>query len=100
MVNNSIEKKQSDRIAIEKERIEIYFKYNYKDIHNITITDVGTNPMGTDYIDGYANGDEKLDFSASLYDKHFENGVVVSAELGELAKFDVDKSVSEIKELD
>ncbi|EUJ31587.1 DUF1433 domain-containing protein [Listeria cornellensis] len=95
-----MKKKQSDRIAVEKNRIEIYFKYNYKDIHNITITDVGKNPMGTDYIDGYANGDEKLNFSASVYDKHFENGIVMSAELGDLAKYDVDKSVSEIEILE
>ncbi len=46
----------------QKERIEIFFHYNYKDITSITFTGVGKNPMRTIVVDGYFNDDEKRNF--------------------------------------
>ncbi|WP_246369379.1 DUF1433 domain-containing protein [Listeria rustica] len=99
-MNNNVENKQEAQMLVEKNRIETYLKYNYKDISNVEITKTGVTPMGIPYIDGYVNGDKNLNFSADIYDGHFEESIDMSAELGALAKYDVDKSVSEIKELD
>ncbi|MBA3926676.1 DUF1433 domain-containing protein [Listeria sp. W9-0585] len=100
IMNNNVENKQEAQMLVEKNRIETYLKYNYKDISNVEITKTGVTPMGIPYIDGYVNGDKNLNFSADIYDGHFEESIDMSAELGALAKYDVDKSVSEIKELD
>ncbi|MBC6310403.1 DUF1433 domain-containing protein [Listeria sp. FSL L7-1582] len=81
----------------QKQNIELYLKYNYKDIENVTLTDVEDTPMGK-LINGYVNDNTKLFFTATISGDTFDNGIGLSGELGDLAKYDKDKSVTEIKD--
>ncbi len=56
----------------QKERIEIFFQYNYKDITSITFTGTSTTPMGSLDFEGYFNGDEEETFTATIM-SHEEN---------------------------
>lgn len=56
----------------QRERIELFFHYNYKDIASITFTSVSKNPMDTLVFSGYFNGDEDERFTASIM-SHEEN---------------------------
>ncbi len=63
----------------QKERIEIFFHYNYRDITSITFTGVRKNPMGTLVFRGYFNDDEDETFTASImsHEENFEYHSVV-----------------------
>ncbi len=67
----------------QKERIEIFFDYNYRDITSITFTDVGKNPMGTLVFEGYFNDDEAERFTASIM-SHEENFEYHNVGVGDL----------------
>ncbi|EUJ26902.1 DUF1433 domain-containing protein [Listeria cornellensis] len=81
----------------KKQNIELYLKYNYRDIENVKLTDVEETPMGK-LINGYVNDNTKLFFTATISGDTFDNGIGLSGELGDLAKYDKDKSVTEIKD--
>ncbi len=63
----------------QKERIEIFFQYNYKDITSITFTGTGTTPMGSLDFEGYFNDDEEETFTATImsHEENFEYHSVV-----------------------
>ncbi|MBC1604443.1 DUF1433 domain-containing protein [Listeria rocourtiae] len=67
--------RNSQLIAEEGPRIEKYLKYNYKDIHSVTITGVDNSPTGIPHILGYVNDNKKLSFNAGIYDEHFETAL-------------------------
>lgn len=84
-------------IKEEKPRIEKYLKYNYKNVKEVKITKVDQTPMGTIYLDGYINQNKELDFSADIYESHVNKSIDVSEKLAKLAKYEKDKSVTEIE---
>ncbi|WP_251943542.1 DUF1433 domain-containing protein [Staphylococcus sp. Marseille-Q5304] len=60
-------KNDKDRyIEVQKNRIDLYFKYNLKEYHSITINNVDKNPMGDYFISGYINNDKKYKFEALM----------------------------------
>ncbi|MDU1489891.1 MAG: DUF1433 domain-containing protein, partial [Staphylococcus epidermidis] len=60
-----LHKNEKDRyIEVQKNRIDLYFKYNLKNYHSLTIKDVDKNPMGDYFISGYINNDKKYEFEA------------------------------------
>src|SRR5699024_1773754 len=56
----------------QRERIERFFHYNYKDITSITFTGTSTTPRGSLDFEGYFNGDEDERFTATIM-SHEEN---------------------------
>ncbi|MCG1266303.1 DUF1433 domain-containing protein [Staphylococcus epidermidis] len=62
-----LHKNEKDRyIEVQKNRIDLYFKYNLKNYHSLTIKDVDKNPMGDYFISGYINNDKKYEFEAMM----------------------------------
>ncbi|PER24691.1 hypothetical protein CN485_21925 [Bacillus cereus] len=90
-------------MAEQKIRIEKYLKYNYNNVHSVTLTDIHRNPTGVVHINGYINGDKDLEIDASVVS---EKGIEFVGGLSE--EFDDKnyktelggklKSVSEIEE--
>ncbi|GLV66639.1 hypothetical protein Bmyc01_53080 [Bacillus mycoides] len=90
-------------MAEQKIRIEKYLKYNYNNVHSVTLTDIHRNPTGVVHINGYINGDKDLEIDASVVN---EKGIEFVGGLSE--EFDDKnyktelggklKSVSEIEE--
>ncbi|ARM71654.1 putative secreted protein [Listeria monocytogenes] len=97
MQNHEKQEAEQQFLSEESPRIEKYLKYNYKNIENVTFTNVDVTGMGTPYIEGYVNGDKDLYITASIYGKHFEKNVGMPIKMYEWAKFSTDKSVSEIE---
>ncbi|MBF2460861.1 DUF1433 domain-containing protein [Listeria welshimeri] len=97
MQNHEKQEAKQQFLSEESPRIEKYLKYNYKNIDNVTFTNVSVTGMGTPYIEGYVNGDKDLYITASIYGKHFEENVGMPIEMYEWAKYHTDKSVSEIE---
>src|SRR5699024_1484490 len=66
----------------QRERIELFFHYYYKDITSITFTSVSKNPMDTLVFSGYFNGDEDERFTASImsHEESFEYHNVISGD--------------------
>ena len=71
----------------QKPRIETFFRYNYRNIESFHYTGTSQDPMGIS-IEGYVNGDKKLNFSATVtgYETQFSDNSTVSEELGRLSK--------------
>ena len=62
-----LHKNEKDRyIEVQKNRIDLYFKYNLKNYHSLTIKDVDKNPMGDYFISGYINNNKKYEFEAMM----------------------------------
>ncbi|PEX96100.1 hypothetical protein COE16_30305 [Bacillus cereus] len=57
---------QKKYMAEQKIRIEKYLKYNYNNVHSVTLTDIHKNPTGVVHINGYINGDKDLEIDASV----------------------------------
>ena len=66
----------------QRERIELFFHYNYKDITSITFTGTSTTPMGSLDFEGYFNGDEDERFTATImsHEENFEYHNVISGD--------------------
>lgn len=105
-MNHQEENKESPKTKVtEKEKklmegqkadIELSLKYNYNGIKKVNLVKIEKTPMGY-LIKGYVNDDKKLNFSAGVSDGKFDDTMSMSAELEDLAKFDTNKSLSEIK---
>ena len=83
----------------QKERIELFMKYNVKGYRTIHFTAIEKNPMDGYDIDGYINNDKDLSFSVgirSLDDFQFDGDIACSDKLDELF-INNPKPVSEIK---
>ncbi|RIO73026.1 DUF1433 domain-containing protein [Staphylococcus gallinarum] len=63
-------------IESQKNRIDLYFKYNLNDYRILKITKFEKNPMGDYFISGYINNDKKYKFEAmaSSLDRFQFNG--------------------------
>ncbi|OSX86964.1 hypothetical protein BTJ45_05547 [Bacillus mycoides] len=65
-----VKEKQTEELekymAEQKIRIEKYLKYNYNNVHSVTLTDIHKNPTGVVHINGYINGDKDLEIDASV----------------------------------
>ncbi|PFJ75536.1 DUF1433 domain-containing protein [Bacillus nitratireducens] len=65
-----VKEKQTEELekymAEQKNRIEKYLKYNYNNVHSVTLTDIHKNPTGVVHINGYINGDKDLEIDASV----------------------------------
>lgn len=87
--------------AVQKPRIEKFYKYNYKDVHSVEFGDTRVLPTKTHVIEGYINGDKSLSFSASVDpDTKFEAQGTDSAALYEHIKDEYQfksKTVSQIE---
>ncbi|MEK0224742.1 DUF1433 domain-containing protein [Bacillus proteolyticus] len=93
---------QNKFMAEQKIRIEKFLNYNFNNVHSVTLTGMYRNPTGVIHIEGYINGDENLDFDASVENEkgiEFVSGLSgefydenKKSELG-----DKSKSVSEIE---
>ncbi|HDR7392385.1 MULTISPECIES: DUF1433 domain-containing protein [Bacillus cereus group] len=82
----------------QEARVEKYIRYNIKDVKSITFTNNEVDPMGVPSVDGYINGNKKLDFSASISTtKDFEDKFSCSGELYDNYVKKPEKSVSEIE---
>lgn len=94
-----MEKKKNDdlKMDVQKERIEKYIEYNYKDIDSITFTDSKKVPTGGTYINGYVNKNKDMSFSGWLTPDTFEGGIDTSIELEKLSKFEKNKSPEDIE---
>ncbi|PHK49332.1 DUF1433 domain-containing protein [Staphylococcus edaphicus] len=70
--------KKDTYFETQKDRIDLYFKYNLKDYHTLKITKFEQNPMGGFFVDGYINNDKTLEFEAyiSSADNHQFTGDV------------------------
>ncbi|PHK49329.1 DUF1433 domain-containing protein [Staphylococcus edaphicus] len=64
--------KKDTYFETQKDRIDLYFKYNLKDYYTLKITKFEQNPMGGFFVDGYINNDKRYDFEAfvSSADNH------------------------------
>ncbi|ADC87923.1 hypothetical protein SLGD_01833 [Staphylococcus lugdunensis HKU09-01] len=83
----------------QKERIELFMKYNVKGYRTIHFTAIEKNPMDGYDISGYINNDKKIAFTAgvrSLDDFQFDGNISSSAKLEVMYKNNP-KPVSEIK---
>lgn len=83
----------------QKERIELFMKYNVKGYRTIHFTAIEKNPMDGYDINGYINNDKKIAFTAgvrSLDDFQFDGNISSSAKLEVMYKNNP-KPVSEIK---
>ncbi|OJG67679.1 hypothetical protein RV09_GL002448 [Enterococcus moraviensis] len=69
----------NDYINKQKERIELFFKYNYNNIDSLTFTETKKNPMGSLDFYGYFNSDKSNSFIGSVmpYQKEFERNNVM-----------------------
>jgi hypothetical protein len=93
-----------DYMEKQKDRIELFFKYNYDNIDSLTFTETKKNPMGSLDFYGYFNSDKTNSFIGSVmpYQKEFEGNVVINGAFDkENAKFKEGKtySVSEIEKI-
>ncbi|PGM85057.1 hypothetical protein CN957_06075 [Bacillus cereus] len=89
-------------MAEQKIRIEKFLKYNYNNVHSVTLTDMHKDPMGVIHIVGYINGDKNLDIDAIVEsEKGIEFADGLSEEFYDKNKKpelgDKSKSVSEIE---
>ena len=97
-----LHKNEKDRyIEVQKNRIDLYFKYNLKNYHSLTIKDVDKNPMGDYLIKGYVNNNKELYFTATMNetsDYQFDNQMSMSENLSNMFKTqnDLDKFPSQI----
>lgn len=84
----------------QKTRIELYYTYNFNDIHSFTYTDSKKIPTGAHVLDGYVNNDPQLYFHATVDPgQDFEGQGGESAKLSEMIKPEFEtqtKSVSQI----
>lgn len=101
MQKQKVEKAEAEEATFwekQKPRIELFFRYNFKDVKNITYTETGRTPMGV-YIDGYLNDNPKYRFSADVLgdEDEFNGSVSFSKEVREdLVKPGIEKDVDEI----
>ncbi|WP_232166705.1 DUF1433 domain-containing protein [Staphylococcus gallinarum] len=58
--------KREQYLHIQKNRIDLYFKYNLNDYHSIKITATEKISTGDYFIDGYINGNKKYYFKALI----------------------------------
>ena len=83
----------------QKDRIELFMKYNVKGYKNTHFTKIERNPMDGYDISGYINNDKKLSFSAGIRSTEnfqFNANIAYSDELdGKFVKNT--KTVSQIK---
>ncbi|OSX86963.1 DUF1433 domain-containing protein [Bacillus cereus] len=89
-------------MAEQKIRIEKYLKYNYNNVHSVTLTGMHRNPTGVVHIEGYINGNKDLGIDASVEnEKGIEFVDILSIEFEDKnckPEFeDKSKSVSEIE---
>ncbi|PEA28817.1 DUF1433 domain-containing protein [Bacillus nitratireducens] len=86
----------------QKIRIEKYLKYNYNNVHSVTVTGMHKNPTGVIHIEGYINEDKNLKIDTSIEsEKGIEFVDILSVEFYDENKKpeleDKSKSVSEIE---
>ena len=83
----------------QKDRIELFMKYNVKDFKSIDFTSCERDPMGGYAIKGYINNNKKLSFTASAYldEKNQFVGDYSSTEEFDKIIIKNPKTVSEIK---
>ncbi|GLV66641.1 hypothetical protein Bmyc01_53100 [Bacillus mycoides] len=89
-------------MAEQKIRIEKFLKYNYNNVHSVTLTGMHKNPTGVVHIEGYINGNKDLGIDASVEsEKGIEFADGLSEEFYDKNKKpelgDKSKSVSEIE---
>ncbi|WP_036080368.1 DUF1433 domain-containing protein [Listeria cornellensis] len=94
--NQKAEDELAELIAIEKPRIEKYFKYNFIGVNQVTVTGAEIHPTGIPHIKGYVNNDKDLYFNAAVHKDHFDGDLSIPYELEEKQKSDL--SVLEIEE--
>jgi len=85
----------------QKERIELFFKYNYNNIDSLTFTKIKKNPTGSLNFHGYLNGNQEEKFIGKIMPDQKEserNNVINYTFAMKNAKFEDRKtySVSEI----
>ncbi|OHP14523.1 hypothetical protein HMPREF3283_06335, partial [Staphylococcus sp. HMSC74A08] len=83
----------------QKERIELFMKYNVKGYRTIHFTAIEKNPMDGYDISGYINNDKKIAFTAGVRSTEgfqFDGNISSSAKLEVMYKNNP-KPVSEIK---
>lgn len=70
--------KKDTYFEIQKDRIDLYFKYNLKGYQTMKINNFKKSPMKGYFIDGYINDDKTLEFEAyiSSADNHQFTGDV------------------------
>ena len=70
--------KKDTYFEIQKDRIDLYFKYNLKGYQTMKINNFKKSPMKGYFIDGYINDDKSLEFEAyiSSADNHQFTGDV------------------------
>ncbi|GGC90918.1 DUF1433 domain-containing protein [Enterococcus wangshanyuanii] len=88
----------------QKERIELFFKFNYNNIDSLTFTETKKNSMGSLDFYGYFNSDKSNRFIGSVmpYQKEFEGDIVINGTFDtENAKFENGEmyDVSEIEKI-
>ncbi|WP_086314984.1 hypothetical protein A5821_002530 [Enterococcus sp. 7F3_DIV0205] len=94
----------NDYMNEQKERIELFFTYNYNNIDSLTFTKIKKNPTGSLNFYGYFNNDKENDFIGKIMpsQKEFErNNAMSSSFARENAKFENGKTytVSEIEKI-
>ncbi|MCO6296310.1 DUF1433 domain-containing protein [Staphylococcus epidermidis] len=83
----------------QKDRIELFMKYNVKDFKSVDFTSCERDPMGGYAIKGYINNNKKLSFTASAYldeNNQFEGDYSSTEEFDKII-IKNPKTVSEIK---
>lgn len=60
MLGTSVPRGSQKYYTEQRDRIELFFAYNYKDITLITFTGTSTTPMGSLDFEGYFNGDKEI----------------------------------------
>lgn len=93
---NSPTKEEQELMTVNKKDIELLLRHDFNDIDKVTLTDVEKTPMGY-FINGYANGDKELSFSASITNEKFDGSLGLSEKFDSLLKSDAGTSLSEIK---
>ncbi|EIT84136.1 hypothetical protein A374_16864 [Fictibacillus macauensis ZFHKF-1] len=80
----------------QEKRVKKYILHNIKGARAITFKEREESPMGIPYIAGYVNDNKKLNFTATIYEKNFEDDFNCSPELNALSTLRT-KPVSEIE---
>jgi len=92
----------NDYMNKQKERIELFYRYNYNNLESITFTKTKKNPTGSLNFYGYFNNNKENSFIGKIMpnQKEFEHQNVIDGEFARKnAKFENGKifSVSEIE---
>ncbi|MGK0552757.1 DUF1433 domain-containing protein [Enterococcus faecalis] len=85
----------------QKERIELFFKYNYNNIDSLTFTKVDKTPMGALVFYGYFNKDKNNNFSADImpYQEEFDGNISIDGKFDDLNFKFGDKNIVSVSEI-